>query len=69
MKRDAVILGMSLFNASERELSDVHAALGAGLADGTLAPLTGVELPLARAADAHRQIMEPGHAGKIALIP
>ena len=67
MKRDGVILGMSLFNASEREMGAVLAALGAGLADGTLAPLAGRELPLAEAAQAHRLVMEPGAYGKIAL--
>ena len=67
MKRDAAVLGMALGNASDRELAAIHAALGAGLADGTLAPLTGTELPLAQAAEAHRRVMEPGSYGKIAL--
>jgi NADPH2:quinone reductase len=69
MRRDASVTGMSLFNASEPEMASLHAAIGAGLADGTLTPLTGRELPLGSAADAHRLVMEPGASGKIALIP
>lgn len=69
MARDAAILGMSLFNASERDMLALHHALNAGLANGTFTPLAGRELPLARAAEAHRLVMEPGAYGKIALIP
>lgn len=68
MRRDAAIFGMALANASEREMAAILAALGAGLADGTLTPLTGREVPLAQAAEAHRLVMEPGAYGKIALV-
>lgn len=69
MGKDGAILGMSLFNAGEREMREVMAAVGAGLADGTLTPLTGREMPLTDAAAAHKLIMEPGAYGKIALVP
>jgi NADPH2:quinone reductase len=69
MARDAAILGMSLFNASDRELASVHAALVAGLANGTLRPVVGRELPLVEAPRAHEAVMEPGAHGKIVLIP
>lgn len=69
MTRDATVLGMSLFNATERELAAVHAALGAGLADGTLRPVVGREMPLMDAARAHEQVLAPGAYGKIVLIP
>lgn len=68
MNRDAAILGMTLFNATERDTSEIHAALAAGLAAGTLNPVIGREMPLADAAKAHVAVMEPGALGKIALI-
>jgi len=69
MTRDASILGMLLFNVSPRDASVIHAALGAGLENGTLHPIIGKEMPLAEAPRAHREIMEPGAYGKIILIP
>jgi NADPH2:quinone reductase len=69
MGRDAAILGMTLFNATESDLAEAHAALIAGLEDGTLTPVVGRELPLADAANAHEAVMEPGALGKIVLVP
>lgn len=69
MSRDAIILGIMLANASAKEMSSIHAALGAGLANGTLRPIIGRELPLAQAAAGHQAIMEPGAQGKIVLVP
>ncbi|MBI5742200.1 MAG: NADPH:quinone reductase [Nitrospirae bacterium] len=69
MSRDAAILGMVLFNASECEMNSIHAALGAGLENGALAPVIGRELSLSEAARAHHEIMAPGAYGKIVLIP
>lgn len=69
MTRDASILGMLLYNTSPQELSRIHAALRAGLENGTLRPVIGKEMPLAEAPRAHREIMEPGAYGKIVLIP
>jgi NADPH2:quinone reductase len=69
MTRDAAIFGMSLFNASARELESIHAALAAGLEAGTLRPFVGRELPLAEAAHAHEEVLKPGARGKIVLIP
>ena len=68
MSRDATILGMSLLNTGERELGAIHAALVAGLENGTLRPVVGQEMPLADAARAHKAMMEPGAYGKIVLI-
>lgn len=67
MGRDASIHGMSLNNATELDLVRIHAALVAGLANGTLRPVVGRELPLADAARAHEQVMEPGAYGKLVL--
>ena len=69
MGRDASILGLSLMNASPQELSAIHAALVAGLENGTLRPVIGREMPLADAARAHEAVMKPGAYGKILLIP
>jgi NADPH2:quinone reductase len=69
MARDADIRGMSLANASQAELTRIHAALGAGLENGTLRPVIAQELPLTEAETAHITVMLPGAAGKIVLIP
>lgn len=69
MGRDAAILGMTLFNTTERELASIHAALVAGLESGTLNPAIGQELPLADAPRAHEDVMKPGAYGKIVLTP
>jgi NADPH:quinone reductase len=69
MARDSAILGMTLFNASTTEIRSIHAALIAGLCNGTLKPVIGQNFPLKNAAEAHRLIMEPGANGKIVLVP
>ncbi|HVG29705.1 MAG TPA: NADPH:quinone reductase [Pyrinomonadaceae bacterium] len=69
MGRDASVLGMTAFNISPAEHASIHAALGAGLEAGTLRPVVGKELPLAEAARAHREVLEPGAYGKIVLTP
>jgi NADPH2:quinone reductase len=68
MARDAAILGMTLFNATEADLVSIHAALVAGLANGSLNPVIGREMPLADASRAHEAIMQTGATGKIVLI-
>jgi NADPH2:quinone reductase len=68
MGRDAAILGMTLFNATDADVASIQAALGAGLANGTLAPVIGREFPLADTARAHEAVMESGAFGKIVLL-
>jgi NADPH:quinone reductase len=68
MGRDAAIIGMTLFNATERDLAEIHAALIAGLTTGILNPVIGREMPLADAARAHEAVLEPGAHGKIVLM-
>jgi NADPH2:quinone reductase len=68
MGRDAAILGMTLFNAGPAELVSIHAALVAGLANRSLNPVVGREMPLADAPRAHEAIVEPGALGKIVLV-
>jgi NADPH2:quinone reductase len=69
MGRDASIVGMSLFNMPDADRFAVHAALVAGLENGTLRPVVGKELPLASAAESHVAVMAPGARGKIVLVP
>jgi NADPH:quinone reductase len=69
MTRDAAILGMLLGNATREELVAIHAALGEGLAAGSLRPVVGGEIPLTEAPRAHEAVMAPGAHGKIVLIP
>lgn len=68
MARDADIRGMSLNHADAAELAGIHAAIGAGLENGTLRPIVGAKLPLASAAKAHQEVMD-SHYGKIVLVP
>ena len=69
MSRDADIRGMTLFNATEPELAEVHAALVKGLENRTLRPVIGREFPLSDAPRAHQVVLEPGASGKIVLVP
>jgi NADPH:quinone reductase len=67
MQRDVDLRGMVLPNTPSAEMASIHAALVAGLENGTLRPVIGKEFPLAEAAHAHRAVMEPGAVGKIVL--
>jgi NADPH2:quinone reductase len=68
MQRDVDLRGMALPNTPPKEMASIHAALVAGLENGTLRPVIGKEFPLAEAAQAHRAVMEPGARGKIILV-
>jgi NADPH:quinone reductase len=69
MSRRASARGFTLWAITPSEETQIHAGLIAGLENGTLRPVVGKELPLAEAARAHKEILEPGAAGKIVLIP
>ncbi len=69
MTRDGGILAMTLFNIGEHDMRAIHAAIVAGLDNGTLKPVVGQELPLAEAQRAHEAVMQPGAYGKIVLVP
>jgi NADPH:quinone reductase len=68
MGRRASIRGFTLWGITPTEEADIHAGIFAGLENGTLRPVVGKELPLADVSRAHREILEPGSAGKIVLI-
>lgn len=69
MRNDADIRGMTLFNVTDADLKEIHAALVAGLENGSLRPVVGKEFPLCEAAKAHEAVMQPGAYGKIVLTP
>jgi len=68
MLRRASARGFTLWAITPVEETEIHAGLIAGLENGTLRPVVGQELPLAEAARAHKEILEPGAAGKIVLV-
>ena len=47
----------------------IHAALVEGLRICSLRPVTAQELPLSQAARSHEAVLEPGHHGKVILVP
>jgi NADPH2:quinone reductase len=69
MSRESAVLGMLLWRVAGDEAAEIHAALQAGLANGTLRPVVASELPLASAPEAHRRVMAAGARGKIVLVP
>ena len=69
MSRRASVLAFTLWTTPPAEVTEIHAGLIAGLENGTLRPCVGKQLPLAEATRAHKEILEPGAAGKIVLVP
>lgn len=69
MGREAAILGMVLFNLPPADLQWIHAAIGVGLANGSLKPIVNREFALADAPRAHQQVMDSGALGKLVLVP
>lgn len=67
MSREADIRGMLLVNSPPEQIAEAHAAIVAGLRDGTLKPVVGRQLPLAEAPRAHEAVMTPGAHGKVVL--
>lgn len=68
MSRDADIRGMTLMNATPRQLEGIHAAIVAGLETGALRPIIGKRMKLEDAPKAHETILQPGAYGKIVLM-
>ncbi len=69
MMKELDLIGIALPNATPPEMVEIHEALGKGLADGSLNPVIGKELPLAEAIEAHHAVLRPGAYGKIVLVP
>ena len=68
MIRRGSIRAFTLPDITQGDKADIQAGLIAGLENGTLRPVVGSELPLAEAARAHKEILEPGAGGKIVLV-
>ncbi|MCE5317786.1 MAG: NADPH:quinone reductase [Parachlamydia sp.] len=66
---DAHILSVSLLIASPDELATLHAGLQIGLEKRIIQPRIYQQFALKDAAEAHHSLMQPGHWGKIVLIP
>ncbi|HXB55949.1 MAG TPA: NADPH:quinone reductase [Vicinamibacteria bacterium] len=69
MTRRGSIHAFTLWGVTEPEEKEIHAGLIAGLENNTLRPVVGKELPLAEAARAHKEIVQPGAYGKVVLVP
>ncbi len=69
MSRRATVKGFTLWSATAAESVEIHAAIAAGLGNGTLRPIVGKEIPLVEAPRAHREVMSSGAYGKIVLVP
>lgn len=68
MTKDLTVKGMSLGNATPEELQEIHAGLGRALEKRVLRPIIGKTYPLASARESHRDVLEPGAAGKLILV-
>jgi NADPH2:quinone reductase len=69
MGKDATIYGMSLFNSSQQDRDEIHAAIYKGLSEGYLYPTVSRTFPLGEAAESHHAVMENKALGKIILVP
>jgi len=69
MARRGSVRGFTLWAVTDTESAEIHAAIAAGLENGTLRPIVGKELPLKNAAVAHQDVLAPGSFGKIVLVP
>lgn len=67
MSREASVVGVMLFGATETESRETKAAVRAGLGEGWLRPIVGREIPLEEAARAHKEILEEPARGKMVL--
>lgn len=67
MRAQGAILGMT--GGTPEQYAQAHAAIGAGLRNGTLRPIVDRALPLVEAARAHREIIAGPACGKIVLVP
>jgi NADPH2:quinone reductase len=69
MSRNGTIHAMMMWGITEKEALEINAGIISGLENKTLRPVVGKELPLEKAEQAHREVMEKGSYGKIVLIP
>ena len=69
MAKDLDIRGLVLWNATAAQVKSMMLDILAGVAEGSLRPVVGREMPLSEAAAAHIAVLEHGVSGKLVLIP
>jgi NADPH2:quinone reductase len=69
MMKELDIRGIALWNATRKQMKPILDDILAGVAEGSLRPVIGKQMPLAEAAAAHIAVLEPGAHGKIVLLP
>jgi len=67
MGKDASVFGLSLFNAPDADMNEIHTAIYDGLNKGFLKPIVGKTFSLENAVEAHRAVIEEKAFGKIVL--
>lgn len=65
--KGASIIGLYIRLATPQELQQIHAAIYAGLENGTLRPAVAQEFPLIDAASSHGAVRQTSSSGKIVL--
>ncbi|XP_060627559.2 quinone oxidoreductase-like [Anolis sagrei] len=69
MLKESIIRGISFISSSKEEMNACAAAILAGIEAGWLKPAVGHEYPLAKAAEAHKEMAEgPGSLGKRVIV-
>ncbi|HEY2867297.1 MAG TPA: NADPH:quinone reductase [Pyrinomonadaceae bacterium] len=69
MTKDATLYGMSLYNSTQSDRNEIHAAIHDGLFKEFLSPVIRESIPLDDAARSHREILDSKALGKIVLTP
>jgi len=67
MTKNASIRGMTLLNATEKELQHIHSQIYDSLKKGEIDPIIQNSYPLSEAGTAHREVIESPSCGKIVL--
>jgi NADPH2:quinone reductase len=67
MGRRGSVRAFTLWGITPEEEKEIHAGIFAGLEFGTMRPVVAKEVALQEAPRAHKEILEPGAAGKIVL--
>jgi len=65
MSRRGSILAFTLWGITGAEDKEIHAAILAGLENGTMRPIVGKEIPSPKPLAPTRKVLEPGAYGKI----
>jgi NADPH2:quinone reductase len=69
MRAESDVRGAMLYGSTPGDLREIHASIAAAGEDGTIAPVIQKSVPLERADEAHRAVIEDHSAGKIILTP